>query len=129
MEENKQHFWHITLYYFKKSKNKTETHTKNFSAVCGEGAGTDRTYQKWFAKFPAGGFSLDDAPQSSRPVEADSDQMETLTENSQCYTTRGIADILRISKSTKVLVKMKNICFILWKKLDFLANPIFNKTG
>ena len=44
-----------------------------------EGAVTDQTCQKWFAKFHAGDFSLDDAPQSGRPVEVDSDQIETLT--------------------------------------------------
>ena len=52
---------------------------------------------KCFAKFPAGDFSLDDAPRSGRPVEVDSDQIDTLIENSQCYT---IADILKISKSS-----------------------------
>ena len=35
--------------------------------------------QKWFAKFCAGDFLLDDAPQSGRPVEVDSNQIETLT--------------------------------------------------
>ena len=35
-----------------------------------------------------------------RPVEVDSDQIETLTENNQHYTTREIADILKISKSS-----------------------------
>ena len=47
-----------------------------------EGAGTEKTCQKWFAKFRAGGFSLDHAPQSGRPVEVDSDQIKSLTENS-----------------------------------------------
>ena len=48
---------------------------------------TDRTYQKQFAKFPAGDFSLDDAPQQSgRPAQVDSDQIETLTESNQCYS-------------------------------------------
>ena len=56
--------------------------------------------QKWFAKFQAGDFSLDDAPRSGRPVEVDSDQIETLIENNQRYTTREIADILKISKSS-----------------------------
>ena len=55
---------------------------------------------KWFAKFCAGDFSLDDAPRSGRPVEVDSDQIETLTENDQCYTMRERADILKISKSS-----------------------------
>ena len=92
-EKNKQHFRHIMLYYFKKGKNATETH-KKICAVYGEGAVTDRTCQKWFSKFRAGGFSLDDAPRSGRPVEVDSDQIETGTENSQRCTTWETADML-----------------------------------
>ena len=66
-------------------------------------------------KFRAGDFSLDNAPQSGRPVEADSDQIETLIENNQHSTTQEIADILKIPKSIKLLVKMKNVSFILRK--------------
>ena len=99
MEEKKQHFWHIILYYFKKGKNATETQ-KKICAVCGKGAVTDPTCQKWFAKFPAGDFSLDDAPRSGRPVEVDSDQIQILIENNQHYTTQEIANILKISKSS-----------------------------
>ena len=61
---------------------------------------TDRTCQKWFAKFCAGGFLLDNAPRSGRPVEVDSGQIETLIENNQRYITWEIADILKISKSS-----------------------------
>ena len=50
-------------------------------------------------KFCAGDFSLDDAPWSGRPVEVDSDQIETLIENNQRHTTQEIVDILKISKS------------------------------
>ena len=56
----------------------------------GEGVVTDRTCQKWFPKFCAGDFSLDDT------VEVDSDQIETLIENNQRYTMREIADHLGI---------------------------------
>ena len=77
MEGKKQHFRHIMLYYFKKGKNATETQ-KKICAVYGEGAVTDQTCQKWFEKFHAGDFSLDDAPWSGRPVQVDSDQIETL---------------------------------------------------
>ena len=94
-----QHFWHIMLYYFKKGKNAAEMH-KKICAVYGEGAVTDRTCQKWFAKFCAGDFLLDNAPRSGRPVEVDSDQLKTLIENNQRYTTRERADILKISKSS-----------------------------
>ena len=99
MEGKKQHFWHIRFIISRKVKTQLK-HTKNICAVYGEGAVTDRTCQKWFARFRAGDFSLDDAPQSGRPVEVDGDQIETLIENNQCYTTREIADILRISKSS-----------------------------
>ena len=44
----------------------------------GESAVTDRMCQKWFAKFHAGHFSLDDAPGLDRLVEVDSDHIKTL---------------------------------------------------
>ena len=49
-------------------------------------------------RFHAGDFSLDDAARPGRPVEVDSDQIKTLIENDQHYTTWKIADILEISK-------------------------------
>ena len=55
---------------------------------------------QWFVKFHAGDFTLDDAPQSGRPVEVDSDQIKTLIENSQHYSMQEIADILKIPKSS-----------------------------
>ena len=67
------------LYYFKKGKNAK----KKICTVYGEGAVTDRTCQKWFVRLRAGDVSLDDAPQSGRPAEADSDQVKTLTENNE----------------------------------------------
>ena len=72
--------------------------TKKICAVYGEGAVTDWAYQKWFKKFRAGDVSLDCAPQSGRPVEVDSNQIETWIENNQHYTMWEIAYILKISK-------------------------------
>ena len=56
--------------------------------------------QKWLVKFHVGDFSQDNAPWLDRPVEVDSDQIKTLIENNQRYTTREIADILKVSKSS-----------------------------
>ena len=42
---------------------------------------------------------LDDAPRSGRPVEVDSDQIETLIENNKHYTMQEVAGILKISRS------------------------------
>ena len=100
MEEKKQHFQHIMLYYFKKGKNATEMQKKKICALYGEGAVIDRPCQKGFAKLRDGDFSLDDAPGSCRPFEVDSNQIETFTENNQRYTTQERADILKISKSS-----------------------------
>ena len=50
------------LYYFKKGKNTTEMQKKKkFCALYGGGTLTDQMCQKWFVKFPAGDFLLDDA--------------------------------------------------------------------
>ena len=115
MEENIQHFQHIMLYYFMKVKDATEREKKDLCCVwrrCCDGLNVSNR----FAKFRAGDSSLDEAPRSGRPVEVDSDQIETLIENNQCSTTWERADILKISRSMKLLVDMKNVSFILQKK-------------
>ena len=83
---------------FKKGKNATETHTQNIYAVNEEGVATELTFQKWFAKFHAGCFLLDNIPQSCTPVEVDSNQMETLRTISVYH--REITAALKIPKSS-----------------------------
>ena len=78
----------------------------------GEGAVTDQKCQEWFVKFHAGDFLQDDAPQSGGPVEVDSNQTETLIEKTQHYATQEIAEISKISKSIKLLMKMQNVFFV-----------------
>ena len=94
-------------------------------AVCGEGDVTDWMCQKWFAKFRAGDFSLDDAPWSGRRVEVDSDQIETI-ENHQRYPTWEIPSMLKISKL--IVIGENEKCLLLYreKHMDFVANPILN---
>ena len=70
------------FYYFNKGKNTTETHKTDLCSVwrrCCDWSNVS----KWFDKFHAGDFSLDDDPGSGRPVKIDSDQIKTLNENSQ----------------------------------------------
>ena len=76
-------FSSMLFFYFKEGKNATETQ-KKICVVYREGAVTDKTCQKWFVKFYVGDFSLDNAPWSGRPVEVDSDQIETLIEKNRC---------------------------------------------
>ena len=83
-----------------------------------EGAVTDQMCQKWFAKFHAGDFLLDDAPWPGGPVAVDSNQIETLrTINAIPHMT---ADKLKICKSIKLLMRMKTMPFVLQKKCNVL---------
>ena len=124
MKENIQHFWHIMLYYFKKDKNTTEMQNKKICAVYGEGAVTDQTCQKWFAKFVLEIALWMMLHCQDRPVEVDSNQIQILIENNQRSATQEIADILKTSKSIKLLVKMKMYLSFYRKKMDFWTNPI-----
>ena len=89
--------FHILCFIISRKVKMQLRHTKKICAVYGEGAVTDGACPKWFANFRAGGLSLDDAPGSGRPVEFDNDQIETLIENNQHYSTWETADILKIS--------------------------------
>ena len=87
MEGKKPTFKYSILYYFKKGKTTTKMEKKKkISVVFGEGTMTYPMCQKWFVKFYAGDFSLEDAPQLGGPFEVASNQMETSTENYQHYT-------------------------------------------
>ena len=66
---------------------------------------------------------MDNAPQLGRPVEVDSDQIEALIENNQYYTTWEITNILRTSKSIKLLVKMKNMSYFM-EKTKWTFGPV-----
>ena len=126
MEENKQQVQHIMLYYFRKSR-KVQLKCRRRLVRCAEKVLGLIDCVKVLATFPAGDPSLGGAPGSGgAAVEAVSDPTGTLTENSQRSTTQEI-DILKISKSIKLLVKMKFLSFILQEKLNILANPIFTR--
>ena len=93
------------IYYFKKDNSTTKIQKKkkrkkSIYAIYGESARAKPMCQKWFAKFckkKKKNPSLDHAPQSSRPVEVDCNQIETWIENNQHSTTQEMADIVQIS--------------------------------
>ena len=90
----------------------------------GEGAVTDQMCQKWTGKFHPGDFSLDDAPWSGRPVEVDSDQVETLTEQSTIYHTQGSQHTQNI-QINNFTGEIENRAFYFTEKTtDFLDNLI-----
>ena len=56
--------------------------------------------QKWFVKFRAGDFSLDDAPQWGRQVEVGSNQIKNINWGQANYSMGEMANIFKISKSS-----------------------------
>ncbi|KOX69525.1 Histone-lysine N-methyltransferase SETMAR, partial [Melipona quadrifasciata] len=83
-EENKVHFRHLMLFFYRKGKNATQ----------------ERTVRKWFARFKDGDFNFKDQERPGRPSTKDEDQIKTLIENNPRYTTRKLAEMLNMSKST-----------------------------
>ena len=75
------------FYCLNKYKNEAEMQKEKekIYAVYWEGAMTDQTCQKWFAKLCTGDFSLNDVAWLGRPVEVDSNKTKTLIENNQHY--------------------------------------------
>ena len=102
------------LYYFKKGKNTIEMQKK--IVQCMEKVLWLIAYVKSGLQSFAGHFLLDDVLWLGRLFEVDSDQIEMLTENNQCYIMKEIADILKISKSIKSLMKRKKVSLTLQKK-------------
>ena len=80
-------------------KNATQAANK-ICTVYDEDAVAERTVRKWFARFKAGDFNLEDQEHPGRPSTTDEDQIKTLIENNPRYMTRKLAEMLNISKST-----------------------------
>ena len=74
MEQNKQYFRCLMLFYFRKGKNATQT--KKRCAVYGEDAVSERVCQYWFAQFRAGDTTCEDDKRLGRPLVADDNQIK-----------------------------------------------------
>ena len=57
MENQKEHYRHILLFYFRKGKNASQAH-KKLCAVYSDEALKERQCQNWFYKFRSADFSL-----------------------------------------------------------------------
>ncbi|XP_076302457.1 histone-lysine N-methyltransferase SETMAR-like [Lasioglossum baleicum] len=79
-------------------KNATQSANK-ICAVYGEDAVAERTVPKWFARFEAGNFDLEDQELPGSPSTTDEDTIRTEIEDSPCSTLRQLAGMLNKSKS------------------------------
>ena len=122
MEENTQHFWHIMLDYFEKSKNTTEMQ-KKICAECGEGAVTDQTCQKLWS------FMLEISRWTMLQVQVLQLKLIAIKlrhwEQSMLYHVGESQHIQNIQIS-KVICENEKCVFYFTEKnhTDILANPI-----
>ena len=79
MEDQKQHFRHILLFYHRKGKNSVQARRK-LCNVYGEDVFTESQCRNLFAKFRSGNFNLEDAQRSGSPLEADMDKIKSLVD-------------------------------------------------
>ena len=93
MENQKKHFRHILLFYFRKGKNASQAH-KMLCAVYGDEALKERQCQNWFTKFHSGDFSLKDEKRSGRPVKVDDNLIKAIIDSDRHSTTREIASCI-----------------------------------
>ena len=91
------HFRHLMLFFYRKGKNATQAANK-ICAINSESTVAERTVRKWFAKFKASDFNLENQEGPDRPSITDEDK--TLIKNNLCYTTRKLAEMLNMLKST-----------------------------
>ena len=99
MSEMRIHFRHLMLYEFRKGSSVTIA-TKNICAVYGENALSSRTCRKWFQRFRAGNFCLEDEERSGRPPQTDEDKIRDLVEKSRSLTVQEMSNVLKIPKTT-----------------------------
>ena len=62
----KQSAFQVFNFFYRKGKNATQA-TNKICAVYDEGTVAERTVQKWFARFKAGDFNLEDQERPGRP--------------------------------------------------------------
>lgn len=99
MEPNKEHIRNVLLFHFN-SKKSADQSWKDICTVYGADAVSRSTCFKWFQKFRAGDFSLENEPHASRPREVDDDKLVELVNANPHYTTRELGAMLNVSFQT-----------------------------
>lgn len=99
MEEKNEHFRHIMLFCYREGAKAAETH-RRICAVYGEAALQGSTVRKWFARFKAGNFGVEDEPRSGRPQVVETDEIVSLVTSNPLLTIKEIEDHTGVSHGT-----------------------------
>jgi histone-lysine N-methyltransferase SETMAR len=89
------------LYEFRQGKNATKA-AESIRSVHGDAAPSERTCQKWFARFRSENFHLDDEERSGKPQELYSDELQEFLEEDPSQSTYQLAARLQVDHKTVV---------------------------
>jgi histone-lysine N-methyltransferase SETMAR len=96
----RKHFQHL-LYEFNRGPEAAEV-ARNICAVYEEDPVTERTAQKWFARFKKGNFDMSDTPRSRQPADFDNDLLNASVHADPRQTTRELASEMGCAHATIV---------------------------
>ena len=102
MENQREHYQHILLFYFLKGKSAVQAQ-KKLCDVYGKDCLIECQCQRWFTHFRFGNFNMQNAPHIGRPTTTDDDKIKALSKTYRRMKTREIAEKLDISISTVCL--------------------------
>jgi Transposase. len=94
---NKMFLRGVLLHYFNMKKSAAESHSI-LMAVYGDRALSERTCQKWFARFKSGDFDLEDQGRARCPKKFEDAELETLLDEDPCQTQEELALPLEVTQ-------------------------------
>jgi len=90
----------VCIYYEYKLSHSAAEATRNIMKVWGEDSVTERTVQRWFVRFRAGDFNLEDKPREGRPTGIDNDVLKEHIQAEPSQTLRELALIFNVTHKT-----------------------------
>ena len=95
----KEHLRHIMLYEFNRGLRAADT-AKKIQETYGDDVINERSCRRWFARFKAGVFNLEDGPKSGRPTRLNSSELKNYIEQNPEMSTQELGRIFNVSRTT-----------------------------
>jgi len=90
----------VCICYEYKLSNSAAEAIGNIMQIWGADSVIERTVQRWFVRFRAGDFNLEDKPRGGRPSSIDNEVLKEQIESDSSQTVREFALILNVQHKT-----------------------------